>query len=239
LEENLNLKKPWDAEILSRTLDEQLASDETLRGGKERRAAVDHRLNKLAQTALLIGGHDLYNAILEDFRASLMFSPGRICGEPFYCTDWLIARASEDVFAPVRRLSSFQLPAGTFVQRWLNDPYLGLWNTVPLWFLALLVMIEVLIGLVWGSLRRSHLPALLHATAAVVTGAVMLLANCSLTFRAPRFALSTYILFLFAVILATAKILDHLLTRNVHAQQGHRTPGNHKSLSMRKDQKWT
>jgi hypothetical protein len=67
----------------------------------------------------------------------------------------------------------------------------------------------------------------------------MLLANCTLMSSLPRYALSTYILFLFAVILATAKILDHLLTGNTHAQQGHRTPGNHKSLSMRKDQKWT
>ncbi|MGA8659764.1 MAG: hypothetical protein WB586_26895 [Chthoniobacterales bacterium] len=207
-EENLNSKKPWDPEILSRILYERLESDETLRDGKERRVAVDHRLNRLAQAVLLSGGQDLYNAISEDFRISLMFAPGRICGEPFYGTDWLIGRANQDVFAPLRSLSTFQLPAGTFVQRWLKDPYLCLWSKVPLWSLALLVMIEVLIGLTWGSLRRSQLPLLLHAMAAVATGAVMLLANCSLTFRAPRFALSTYILFLFAFILATTKLCE-------------------------------
>jgi hypothetical protein len=213
LEENLNSKKPWDAEILVRSLNECLQSDETLHTGKQKRVAADHRLNQLARIVLLTGGHELYRSIGEDFQTSLTFTPARICGEPFYGTDWLIARTNEDIFAPLRNLSTFHYPAGMFVQRWLADPYLYLWSTVPLWSLALFAVIEVLIGLAWGSLHRDQAPVMLHAAAAAVTGAVMLLANCSLTFRAPRFALSTYVLFLFAFILATTKLLEHLLAR--------------------------
>ena len=141
-----------------------------------------------------------------------MFSSGRICGEPFYGTDWLIARVNEGFYAPLRSLSTFRFAQDTFVKRWLKDSYLRLWSTVPLWSLALLVM-SCDWRLTWGPLRRSQLAVLLHAIAAMAIGALMLLANCSLTFRAPRFALSTYILFLFAFILPGTKLCENLVHR--------------------------
>lgn len=214
LKESLNSRAPWDPQMLSQNIYERLEGDPTILTGKARRVSMDHRLNKLALAFLLSGDHMLYEAISEDFNTGLTFSSGRICGEPFYGTDWLIARVNEGLYAPLRGLSTFRFAPDTFVKRWSKDSYLHLWNTVPLWSLALLVVLAVLAALAWRPLHRAQSAVLSHALAAMAIGGLMLLANCSLTFRAPRFALSTYILFLFAFILLGTKLCENLVNRS-------------------------
>jgi hypothetical protein len=208
LGQNFSSNAPWDPQKLSEILYERLESDPTLPTGKAVRVGMDKRLNRLALAYLLSGDREFYKVIFDDFHTSLTFSPGRICGEPFYGTDWLSARVNRGLYAPLLGLSTFRFPPNAFVKRWSEDSYLHLWDTVPIWWLALAAIIGVLAALALRPLRRTQLAPLLHAIAAVATGGAMLLANCSLTFRAPRFALSTYILFLFAFILVTTKLCE-------------------------------
>jgi hypothetical protein len=212
LSARLNLKQPWTPDVVSTALDKRLKFEER-KSWKDSIAAVDRRLNKLAVAFLFSGDRYLYQAILDDFGASLRFSPDQICREPFDATDWLNARIDQKDFNLIRGLATFRHPAGTFLNDWSHNFYFNWWREIPLWLLALLTILEISIGLAWNSFDHSRSETFLFALGLLVTGGVLCLANCSLTALAPRFILSSYILFLLALTVSTVGLIESLWDR--------------------------
>jgi hypothetical protein len=205
-------KQEWDPEIVSRTLYDQLGAGAKRMTGKDIRVATDQRLNKLATALLFSNDPSFYKTIFDDFKTGLTFSPARICGEPFYGTDYLIPRLTENFFAPLRPLRTFHFRAGNFVDLWSRKPYSHLWEGISLQWIAFATLIAVPIVLGLRPFHRSDMASELHALAAVVTGYVILLANCSVGELLPRYTLPTYILFLSAFALATSQLCEVLIS---------------------------
>jgi len=205
-------KQEWDTEIVSRTIYDQLGVGAMRMTGKDIRVATDQRLNKLATALLFSNDPSFYKTIFDDFKTGLTFSPARICGEPFYGTDYLIPRLTGNLLAPLRPLRTFHFRAGTFVDLWSKNPYFHLWEGISLQWIAFATLIAVLIVFGLRPFRRTDMASELHALAAVVTGYVILLANCSVGELLPRYTLPTYILFLSAFALATSQLCEVLIS---------------------------
>ncbi|MGA8659766.1 MAG: hypothetical protein WB586_26905 [Chthoniobacterales bacterium] len=217
LDARLNLKQPWTPDVVSTALDKWLKLEER-KSWKESIAAVDRRLNKLAAAFLFSGDRYLYQAILDDFGASLRFSPDQICREPFDATDWLNLRIDQKDFNGIRGLETFRHPAGTFHNDWSHNFYFNWWRAIPLWLLASLTILQISIGLAWNSFEHSRSETFLFALGLLVTGGVLCLANCSLTALASRFILSSYILLLLALTVSTVGLIESSWDRRVLAR---------------------
>lgn len=213
LEASLALGQEWDPEIVSRTLYDRLGVDAPGMNGKEKRVATDRRLNKLAAAFLFSNDLSFYRSIFGDFKSGLAYSPARICGDPFYGTDWFSDPANRKGLPPVPPLRTFRSRGETFVRLWSRNAYFHLWEGISLQWIAFAALIGVFLMLALKPFHQTITTSALHALAAIVTGYVILLANCSVGELLPRYTLPTYILFLSAFALAASQLCEVLIAR--------------------------
>ena len=198
-------RNSWDASVLHSALYEWL-EDHGVSPWKRVHLEADRRLNRIALQFLLHGGWDFWRVVMYEFWTSLNYSPAEICRDAFRTTDILIRMSTEPAFAPVLHLSTLQPRRESYESEWARDPYLTFGQAIPIWAMIL----AVLVGACCLTLfRPEHVPEIsLYAVSLVVTGIVVSISNCALTFLLPRFTLTLYILTLFGLAMLLARLSE-------------------------------
>jgi hypothetical protein len=201
VESALGEKAGWQPELLSQAIYRWFESN-THGSFGQRSAAMDARLNAIAGEFLWSGDPALYGQIGRDFIASLQFAAPDITKEPFLATDWLNGFLADPVFQPVKHLKTFQDRSGSSLDQFARAPYCQLWRGVPLWAIGTCGL-SLAVGLmIRRSFSSNSLVRDCYLVLLICTGLLICLANCTLTFLAPRFTPSVAILFQVACCIA-------------------------------------
>jgi hypothetical protein len=195
----------WDASVLHSALYEWL-DDHGVNPWKRVHLEADRRLNRIALQFLLHGGSDFWRVVMYELWISLNYSPAEICRDAFRTTDILIRMSAEPAFAPVLHLSTLQPRRESYESEWTRDRYLTFGQHIPTWA-AILALLAGACCLVF--FRPEHVPEIsLYAVSLVLTGIVVSISNCALTFLLPRFTLTLYILTLFGLAMLLARLSE-------------------------------